>query len=151
MNIVPQKNNKGAVCEKILRALPGWFGIEASIQDYIRAVEDLPMWSACEGDSVVGFVALKRHSGFCAEIYVMGVIPEYHRKGIGEALIYAAQGDARAHGAQLLQVKTLAPEVESAEYASTRRFYTALGFKPIETFPTLWDEHNPCLMMGKVI
>ena len=32
---------QGEAAERILRALPGWFGIEAALQDYVRAADEL--------------------------------------------------------------------------------------------------------------
>ena len=46
----------GAAAERILRALPGWFGIEAALQDYVRAADELDTFvvlvdrPACGGD-----------------------------------------------------------------------------------------------------
>lgn len=40
---------KSAICDGILRALPHWFGIEASIVDYVRQVADLPFWAVQDG------------------------------------------------------------------------------------------------------
>jgi ribosomal protein S18 acetylase RimI-like enzyme len=31
----------------------------------------------------------------------------------------------------------------------TRRFYEAIGFEPIEEFPTMWGNDNPCLLLVK--
>jgi XTP/dITP diphosphohydrolase len=50
-----------------------------------------------------------------------------------------------------LTVKTLAPEAGDLHYARTHRFYAAQGFLPVETFPTLWNPENPCLMLGKTL
>jgi hypothetical protein len=33
----------------------------------------------------------------------------------------------------------------------TRKFYEAIGFVPLEVFPTLWGSENPCLVMIKNI
>jgi hypothetical protein len=44
-----------------------------------------------------------------------------------------------------LTVKTLSPSRPDPNYAGTRRFYEAVGFLPIEEFPTLWGANNPCL------
>lgn len=35
----PQEKNQ--ICEKILRSLPQWFGIESAILDYIKDVQGL--------------------------------------------------------------------------------------------------------------
>ncbi|MGH8735065.1 MAG: RdgB/HAM1 family non-canonical purine NTP pyrophosphatase, partial [Burkholderiales bacterium] len=50
-----------------------------------------------------------------------------------------------------LTVKTLAPSAGDRLYARTHRFYAAEGFVPLEVFPTLWNEENPCLLMAKVL
>ena len=46
-------------------------------------------------------------------------------------------------------MKTLAATQPDPNYAATRHFYEALGFLPVEVFPTLWDARNPCLLMVK--
>jgi hypothetical protein len=58
----------------VLESLPEWFAIPASIESYVAATDELPML-ACFGPSreVVGFVSLKTHTAFAAEVYVMGV------------------------------------------------------------------------------
>ena len=71
------------------------------------------------------------------------------RRGLGRALVRAAERHGRATGRALLTVKNLAPRVESDEYGRTRAFYEAMGFRPVEVFPTLWGEANPCLLMAK--
>ena len=48
-------------------------------------------------------------------------------------------------------MKTLAPSAGDRLYASTQRFYAAEGFVPLEVFPTLWNEENPCLLMAKTL
>ena len=73
----------------------------------------------------------------------MGVLPEYHRQGIGKALFEAARVYAVRSGFLFLQVKT----VEMGHYESydrTNRFYQSIGFQEFEVFPGLWDEANPC-------
>ena len=81
----------------------------------------------------------------------MGVLVEYHRKGIGRNLVAACEKLCREKKQEYLTVKTLAESRESKSYEKTRQFYLSLGFKPIEIFPTLWDEDNPCLLMVKCI
>lgn len=141
------ESERSSVCERILRALPEWFGIESSIVKYARDVADLSVLAACEGEAVVGFLALKRHTPESCEIHVMGVMPPHHRRGIGRVLVEEAARRVRGEGARLMSVKTLAPSRPCAEYDRTRAFYRALGFLPVETFDTLWGEANPCLLM----
>jgi GNAT superfamily N-acetyltransferase len=76
------------------------------------------------------------------------VLPEQHQRGVGSALLAAAEAALRQGGIEYLQVKTLGPSRESEGYAATRRFYEARGFVPIEEFPDLWPG-NPCLLLVK--
>jgi ribosomal protein S18 acetylase RimI-like enzyme len=129
----------------VLAALPGWFGIEEAVDRYVRDVADLPTF-AVGGD---GFLALKLHTEAAAEIYVMGVRPECQRRGLGTALLEAAEAFLRARDVEYLQVKTLGPSQPSEHYAATRRFYAARGFRPLEELTSIWGEGNPCLIMVK--
>jgi len=139
------------VCEQVLRALPDWFGLETAICHYIEAVNDLPSVVARVDGMPVGFVALKQHYLHSAEIYVMGVLPDFHRMGIGRAMLTYAEEYLSGQGVCYLQVKTLGPSHADPSYASTRAFYAAVGFSPLEEFFQLWDENNPCLVMVKWI
>ena len=123
-----------------------WFGIEEATAAYIHAVRELETFAV--GDA--GFLSLKRHNPRAAEVYVMGVVPEQHRRGIGTALLAAAEEALRERGVEYLQVKTLGPSRESEGYARTRRFYEARGFVPLEEFPDLWPG-NPALLLVKRI
>jgi ribosomal protein S18 acetylase RimI-like enzyme len=96
----------------------------------------------------VGFLTLKQHNARAAEIYVMGVVPEQHRHGVGSALLAAVEAALRKRGVEYLQVKTLGPSRESENYAQTRHFYEARGFVPLEEFPDLWPG-NPALLLVK--
>lgn len=134
------------VTERILRALPDWFGIEDALLAYVDAARHLPGFLARAGDDVVGVLLLERHFPEAAEIHLMAVHPEHHRQGIGRALVAAAVAQLTDDGARLLQVKTLAGSHPSEHYALTRRFYRAMGFLPLEVLPDLWPG-NPCLVM----
>jgi ribosomal protein S18 acetylase RimI-like enzyme len=98
---------------------------------------------------VLGFLSLKQHNPFSAEIYVMAVHPGAQRGGIGRALVVAAEVHIRRLGVEYLQVKTLGSSRPDEGYACTRAFYEAMGFRPLEEFKQIWDENNPCLVMVK--
>ena len=138
-----------AACAPILRSLPDWFGIETALMGYEAAINKLPTFLAKSGGQVLGFLSLKQHNPFAAEIYVMGVLSTFHRSGIGRALIENAECYAIAQQIEYLQVKTLGPSIADANYAQTRAFYVAMGFRPLEEFSQIWDENNPCLVMVK--
>lgn len=140
---------KASLCEPILRCLPDWFGIEEAIVDYIRDINHLPTLLARDGEQVLGFLTVKQHNPYSAEVYVMGVRPEAHKKGIGKALFLASAAWLREQGIEYLQVKTLGSTHPDENYARTRAFYTAMGFRPLEEFTQIWGEQNPCLLMVK--
>jgi ribosomal protein S18 acetylase RimI-like enzyme len=141
-------SGRGAICREVIESLPEWFGLPASNEAYVVAAKNLPMVACFEpnGD-VMGFVSIKAHTASASELYVLGVKRNWHRRGIGRRLIEAAAQLAASQGARFLTVKTLAPSHPDANYAATRRFYEAVGFLPIEEFPTLWNTGNPCLLM----
>ena len=130
--------------------LPEWFGIPEAVDAYVAAVDDLPLLIArINGSEIIGFLSLRFHTEAAAEAYVLGVRPEWHRKGIGIRLFEAAGALARSRGCKYLTVKTLAAEHPDPHYRATRLFYEAIGFEPIEVLPTLWGPDNPCLLMLK--
>ena len=95
----------------------------------------------------LGFAALNIHNNYSAEIYVMGVLPQFHRQGTGRRLVEACRNYCRDRGMQYLQVKTVDKSGGYPEYDQTRAFYLAQGFAPLECLPHLWEARNPCLMM----
>jgi coenzyme F420-0:L-glutamate ligase/coenzyme F420-1:gamma-L-glutamate ligase len=137
---------RSRIAEAVLRDLPEWFGIEEATAAYVEAAASLPTF-AVEPDA--GFVCLKQHTPRAAEIYVMGVRSEHHRRGVGRALVGAAEGWCRARAIRYLHVKTLGPSRPSRSYAATRAFYEALGFIPLEELHGYWDEENPTLILVK--
>jgi len=142
---------KSDICDAILRALPDWFGIESAVVDYVKQVQTMPFYAAFDGNKPIGFVAIKIHNRYTAEIPVMGILETHHRGGIGKRLIAQCEVYCSENKIEFLTVKTLADSAESKEYERTRLFYEAVGFRPLEIFPLLWDESNPCLFMAKNI
>lgn len=139
---------QAVLCEPILRLLPEWFGIEAAISNYVREIEQLPTFLAVSEEQVVGFLSVKHHSKYAAEIYVMAVHPKFHRLGIGRRLVEEAEQKLCSSGVEYLQVKTLGASHPDEHYAKTRAFYQSVGFRKLEEFIELWEE-NPCLQMIK--
>jgi len=71
--------------------------------------------------------------------------------GIGTKMIALCEDYCRKNKLTFLTVKTLDESRADEGYAKTRQFYLSVGFKPLEVFPLLWDESNPCLLMAKHI
>ncbi len=147
------KNNseKADITNSILRALPNWFGIEEAIVEYVEKVQDMAYWAVFEGNSAVGFIAVKEHFEKSAEIYVMGVLKEYHRCGHGKLLVEESEKYLKSNNYEFYQVKTLSDSHAHEGYAKTRQFYLSCGFIPLEEFKTLWGKANPALQMIKKI
>ncbi len=139
------------VCVPILRALPEWFGIDVAIEQYGRDIDELPTFVARPDSQIAGFVTVKQHNKGAAELLVMGVLPQMHRRGIGCYLLGRAEEWLQRAGTRYLQVKTLGPSHPDQNYAKTREFYLAMGFWPLEEMQALWDESNPALVMVKTL
>ncbi|MDP7005752.1 MAG: GNAT family N-acetyltransferase [Phycisphaerales bacterium] len=139
----------GKHVEPILRALPEWFGIEKATLQYIKDADTMPTMLVRDEGEVIGFLTIHMHFPETAEIHCMGILPQFHRQGIGKLMCESLELYLKKNGALYLQVKTLAEQRECEEYERTRKFYLAMGFSPLEVFPTLWDESNPCLVMVK--
>ncbi len=78
----------------------------------------------------------------------MGIDKHFHHQGLGTFLVNVS---LRNKGAEFLTAMTLDQSRPDKAYAKTRQFYMAMGFRPLEVFPTLWDEENPCLFMAKYL
>lgn len=144
-------DEKSKVCDKILRSLPKWFGIESSIVDYVQDVATMETWASYSNNELCGFISINKHNTATAEIHVIGVIESFHKQGIGKLLIHEAEKYLAEQNFKYLTVKTLSELRADENYEKTRHFYLAMGFSPVEVFKTLWGEHNPCLLMIKNI
>lgn len=142
---------KQTITERVLRDLPEWFGIEEAIVEYVQQSQHMMFWAAYVLDRPVGFLALLEHNRYTAEIYCMGIDKHFHHQGLGTSLVNASLADCRNKGREFLTVKTLDQSRPDKSYEKTRQFYLAMGFRPLEVFPTLWDEENPCLFMAKYL
>jgi ribosomal protein S18 acetylase RimI-like enzyme len=99
----------GEICRRVLGTLPTWFGISTSVDNYVALADRSPTVVGSLGSEDVGFLVLARYGRYAAEVYVMAVLPEFHRQGIGRALLGYAEAMLAADGVEFLQVKTLAP------------------------------------------
>ena len=148
LRIVPPLLGLDAACRSLLEALPGWFGIPESNDEYVAFAAANPTWSAVdEVGNVLGILAPKAHVASC-EIHLLAVTPEWHRRGVGRQLVEVFEADAMANGFRLVQVKTLGASHPVEGYAATRRFYAALGYLELEELTDLWPG-NPTAIMVK--
>lgn len=139
---VTEPAEKQQIVRQILEALPEWFEIEESRENYIAESAEQPVFAAFDGTEAVGFLCLKETGSATVELAVTGILKRMHRQGIGRMLFEQARASAAAAGYSFMQVKTVKMGVYP-EYDATNRFYLACGFQEFEVLP-LWDEANPC-------
>ena len=134
---------KEIISRSILEALTDWFEILETREGYIQDSRGKLFFAAFDNDKPAGFLYLKETGKATVEIAVMGVLKEYHRKGVGRKLFEAAKECTVKKGYEFMQVKTVQYGVYE-DYDKTNLFYKSLGFKEFEVFPLLWDKDNPC-------
>ena len=144
-------NKKAEYTNYILRKLPEWFGNEESLQKYIDTVHKYPFWAAFDNNNCIGFFSVKIHYNRTGDIYVCGIDPNYHGKGIGTLLYKTVENYFTKNGCEYIIVKTLSEINPDKNYAKTRHFYKKIGFNELITLTEMWDENNPCLIMIKCI
>lgn len=147
---VEDKDIKEKVAREILYDLPEWFGMPESTESYITDSQDMAYLAAYADSKLAGFIVLNATSPDTADIFVMGIKKEFHRKGIGRKLYEAYESMAKDLGFSYSQVKT----VQSGhydEYDITNKFYQSMGYVELECFPEMWDSWNPCQIYIKYI
>lgn len=139
---VTDKNEKMAVSRRILEDLTDWFAIPEGRERYIDESAEQFFFAAYHEGAPVGFIAFKETGKDTAELAVMGVLRQFHRRGTGRALFEATRREAAEQGYSFLQVKTVKMGVYD-DYDATNRFYLSLGFREFEVLP-LWGDDDPC-------
>ncbi len=139
-------------CLAIVRELQGYF-TEQGIATMSRDLRAHLLYVAKASNQVVGFVTMQHKNNHVAEISWMAVKLDYQHRGIGSVLVDRVAGDLKSQGFRVLEVKTLAADVEYFPYEKTRRFYEKVGFVHLETIDPYpgWDEGNPCAIYVKVL
>jgi len=137
--------------EQILRLLPDWFGNEKSLVEYVETVDKYPFFAGFSDEECVGFFSGRIHHERTGDIYVCGINPNHHGKGLGRILYQTLEEYFRTLGCEYVMVKTLSPLHPDKHYALTRKFYEVVGFKDFYTSQEIWGHENPCLIMIKNI
>lgn len=142
-------DEKRRICADLTDALPDWFGLPEANAGYIEGVATKDAFVVRDDDGMVlGMLSLRTPYPANADIYWMGVRPEYHRKGVGGALFKAALACATELGCETMTVETLSDTDPDPGYARTRQYYSAMGFKPMFELRPYGDD-NPMLYMVK--
>ncbi len=148
---IKKRTERSRICKEIIESLPDWFGIESSNHEYIEKSADTDFYAAYMFGKEVGFFSVISHFPQTSEIYVCGILSDFHRLGIGRELLQVVEEDLRKNKKKFLTVKTLSSSYPDKGYAQTREFYKACGFIPVEEFKELWGKENPCLFMVKIL
>lgn len=149
---IQDSDKKSSFTREVLEKLPEWFGIEQAVDEYVEEVREFPYWAAVDDcGRCLGFFSVRTHYRHTGDIFVCGVLPEYHRRGIGRQLYYAAEEQLVRTGCRYVIVKTLSDRADSEAYGRTREFYRSVGFEPLITLTEMWDQRNPCLIMLKLL
>ncbi|MDQ3021849.1 MAG: GNAT family N-acetyltransferase [Bacteroidota bacterium] len=151
-SLVNDLQTKELMTDEILHSLPDWFGIEAAIRMYMKEVQDTekPFHTAYDDKRHIGLISLKNNYSTTTDIFLMAVLKEYHRKGIGKELINWAKGYCLENKKKLLIVKTLSERHPDKNYTKTRLFYKGQGFFEFEENLEMWNG-IPCLILAHVI
>ena len=140
---ITDPDEKERIAASILEALQEWFEVPETRNEYIRSSRDLVFFAAFSETGPAGFLCLKETGRETVELAVMGVLKEYHRRGVGRALFQSAKKAAILQGYEFMQVKTVRMGCYD-DYDDTNRFYQALGFSELEVIPCIWGPENPC-------
>jgi GNAT superfamily N-acetyltransferase len=127
IKIHPLTRNDRAAVIRVAQALPEWFDDDARQRAIPMDLRFQEGFAAEEGGKVLGFITLYVAEGR-VNIGWMGVLPGWHRQGIGRRLIAAAEDFCRERGIAELATYTLGDSVDYAPYAATRAFYFTQGF-----------------------
>lgn len=128
VNEVLDVQEKREIARRILEALPEWFGIPAAREKYIEDSASQRFFAAVENGKPVGFACLRETGKDTVELSVIGVLKEFHRRGIGRELFSAVRENAMRSQYPFLQVKTVQMG-RYREYDATNQFYKSLGFR----------------------
>ncbi len=118
----------GRVVE-VVKSLPEWFTADA-VEEVVRDAGRMPRFVAKVDGVIRGFILLDERE-CCMEIAWLAVERRYQGRGIGTALIEAAEKHACSKDKRILTVKTYGG-MDYDPYIKTLQFYRNRGFRLYE-------------------
>lgn len=94
------------------------------------------LWSAWDGEELLGMGALKHLSDDHGELKSMRTVPAHLRKGVGAAMLEHLVTEARRRGYRRLSLET----GNSIAFAPARALYERMSFAPCAPFDGYTDE-----------
>lgn len=88
---IKDADTKRTIARNVLEALHDWFEVDESREQYIAESAEQIFLAAKQDGRYVGFLCLKQTGDATVELAVMGVLKEYHRSGLGRALVQEAE------------------------------------------------------------
>ena len=132
---------------EIANALPQWFS-QTGLDHIAVDLKFQPGFVGLRDDRIVGFTTFFV-SEAVGHLGWIGVLPEFHRQGIGRSLVEQVASRLKPSGVHRLEVNTLGDSVEYEPYKRTRQFYRSLGFEEHERIPQNNPECPELLVMRK--
>lgn len=123
-------DEKESICRELLAELPEWGEKTELAANIAVRCRSMPVWAAFDEGAPCGFIAMRETSPHAAEIFAMGVKPEYQRHKLGKEMFTSLLNYARRQKYEFLQVKAIA--AGSADEQSAELFYQSLGFRELE-------------------
>jgi putative acetyltransferase len=99
---------------------------------------DIIVWSAWDGDELLGCGALKVHDSDLGEIKSMRTARAHLRKGVAAALLRHIVDEARRRGLQRVSLET----GSMAEFAAARALYRQFGFESCAPFADYREDRH---------
>ena len=161
LEILKESNkNIGVDCRWIMRALPEQFG-DRIIQDQLmRDADKYPTMVAKLDGDIIGFLTYKELLPESVEMCTIGVLPQYHKQGIGNYMQDTMLSHLKSEGYKIVQIKLVAADYSTLDLGWARR----LGFSPLELHPNwCWRANTngcncryphgtiPCLIIAKTL
>ncbi len=146
MNINVRKTNDYENAYSVALKLPNYFdknGLESIKKDTKTNL----LYCAYLDSEIVGFVTYKEINPQVIELTWMGVLPQYHGKGIGTKMILDSLKELNKY--KVCEVKTVSDKEPDEGYARTRNFYEKLGFIPLESIIPYPGWNDPCVIYVK--
>jgi len=147
MRIVPDDLTAPAVRDLIAEHLDEMFA--TSPPESVHALPlaslespDVTVWSAWDGDEVLGCGALKELDASHGEVKSMRTRAAARGRGVGAAILATILAEARARGYQRLSLETGSEE----HFAPARRLYARHGFEECPPFADYTDDPNSVFM-----
>jgi len=102
-------------------------------------------WIAQEGNEIAGFLIASRESKEVGHIVTIDVVEGWRRRGVGGALMDAAEAWAAEEGLRVLFLET------AEENIAAQRFYAARNYVKLEKIENYYGDGTAAWVMGKTV